>query len=151
MIAAFVNSEVNEMEMSSARTASLILIGVCLAASSAFAQPGRGKPPAKAVESDSNDPSKQAAALFEAGQNAHQKGELEKAVELYGEALGRDPSLWQAEFQRGVAYFSLNRLTDAKASMLNVVKQLSEFADAPEARQPASRAQILLGEIALAE
>src|SRR5215813_6542356 len=140
------------MEMSSSRTASLILIGVCLAASSTFAQQsGRGKQAAKSAEVEAKDPLKQAAALFEAGQNAHQKGELEKAVELYGEALGRDPSLWQAEFQRGAAYFSLNRLSDAKASMLGVIKQLAEFGDAPEARQVSSRAQILLGEIALAE
>jgi tetratricopeptide (TPR) repeat protein len=138
--------------MSSSRTAGLLFIVVCLAASYAFAQTtGRRKPAAKAVEVEAKDPSKQAAALFEAGQNAHQKGELEKAVELYGEALGRDPSLWQAEFQRAAAYFSLNRLADAKASILGVIKQLSEFGDAPEARQVSSRAQILLGEIALGE
>jgi tetratricopeptide (TPR) repeat protein len=59
--------------------------------------------------------------------------------------------LWQAEFQRAAAYFSLNRLAEAKASMLGALKQLSEFGDAPEARAPSSRAQTLLGEIALAE
>ena len=137
--------------MSSSRTAGLLLIAICLAASHTLAQPGRGKPAAKTAQVEAKDPIKQAAELFEAGQNAHQKGELEKAVELYGEALGRDPSLWQAEFQRGAAYFSLNRLADAKASMLGVIKQLSEFGDAPEARQVTSRAQILLGEIILAE
>src|SRR5215510_1536379 len=140
------------MEMSSSRTVGLLFIVICLGASSTFAQQsGRGKQAAKSAEVEAKDPAKQAAALFEAGQNAHQKGELEKAVELYGEALGLDPSLWQAEFQRGAAYFSLNRLADAKASMLGVIKQLSEFGDAPEARQVTSRAQILLGEIILAE
>src|SRR5262245_3165222 len=144
--------QIHSMEMSSARTASLLIIAVCLAASYAFAQqPVRGKQPPKTAEVEARDQSKQAAELFEAGQNAHQKGELGKAVELYGEALGRDPSLWQAEFQRGAAYFSLNRLADAKTSMLGVIKQLAEFGDAPEARQVSSRAQILIGEIALAE
>lgn len=139
------------MEMSSVRTTGLICIVICLAASSTFAQqPGRGKPATKNVEVEDKDPLKQAAALFAAGQNAHQRGELEKAVELYGEALKRDPSLWQAEFQRGAAYFSLSRLADARASMLRVIEQLSGFADAPETRQVSSRAQILLGEIALA-
>jgi len=137
--------------MSSSRTAGLLIIFICLAASYAFAQTGRGKPPVKTAEVEAKDPLIQAAVLFEAGQNAHQKGELEKAVELYGEALGRDPSLWQAGFQRAAAYFSLNRLADAKASMLGVIKQLSEFGAAPEARQVSSRAQTLLGEIALAE
>jgi tetratricopeptide (TPR) repeat protein len=142
------------MEMSSTRTACLILIAICLAVSSASAQgqgQRRGKPPAKTAGAETKDPREQAAELFEAGQNAHQKGELEKAVGLYGEAIERDPSLWQAEFQRAAAYFSLNRLAEAKASMLGALKQLSEFANAPEARGPSSRAHILLGEIALAE
>jgi tetratricopeptide (TPR) repeat protein len=140
------------MEMSSARTAGLILIVLCLAVSSAPAkQQRRGKPPAKTASAEAKDPREQAAELFEAGQSAHQKGELEKAVGLYGDALERDPSLWQAEFQRAAAYSSLNRLADAKASMLRALKQLSEFGDAPEARGPSSRALVLLGEIALAE
>src|SRR6266545_4964447 len=140
------------MGMSSARTASLIFIAICLAASFTTAQQQRrGKPPAKTAEGDAKDTRERAAELFEAGQSAHQKGELEKAVGLYGEALERDPSLWQAEFQRAAAYFSMNRLAEAKASMLGALKQLSEFGDAPEARAPSSRAQTLLGEIALAE
>jgi tetratricopeptide (TPR) repeat protein len=139
------------MKMSSARTASLIFIAICLAVSSTIAQQQkRGKPPAKTAEVEEKDLSEKAAELFEAGQTAHQKGDLEKAVELYGEALKHDPSLWQAEFQRGAAYFSLNRLAEAKASMLGTLKQLSEFGDAPEARAPLSRAQILLGEVTLA-
>jgi tetratricopeptide (TPR) repeat protein len=138
--------------MSSARTAGLIFIAICLAASPTTAQQQRrGKPPAKTAEGDAKETRERAAELFEAGQSAHQKGELEKAVGLYGEALERDPSLWQAEFQRAAAYFSLNRLAEAKASMLGALKQLSEFGDAPEARIALSRAQTLLGEIALAE
>src|SRR5262245_27744896 len=140
------------MEMPSARTAGLIFITICLAASSTTArQQRRAKPSAKTAGTEAKDPLREAAELFEAGQVAHQKGELEKAVALYGEALERDPSLWQAEFQRAAAYFSLNRLAEAKASMLGALKQLSEFGDAPEARAPTSRAQTLLGEIALAQ
>jgi outer membrane protein assembly factor BamD (BamD/ComL family) len=68
--------------MSSAR-AVLIFIAVCLAVPSTTAQPQRrGKPPAKTAEAEAKDSSKQAAELYEAGQSAHQKGELEKAVEL---------------------------------------------------------------------
>ncbi|MGH9934803.1 MAG: tetratricopeptide repeat protein [Blastocatellia bacterium] len=138
--------------MSSTLKANLILIAACLAVSFASAQqPGRGKPSAKNAEVEAKDRREEAAKLFEAGQDAHQKGELEKAIGLYGEALERDPSLWQAEFQRAAAYFSLNRLAEAKASMLGALKQLSEYADAPEARGPSSRALVMLGEIALAE
>jgi tetratricopeptide (TPR) repeat protein len=137
--------------MSSARTAGFIFIAICLAVSSSTAQQQRrARPQAKTAETEAKDSREKAAELFEAGQNAHQKGELEKAVGLYGEALVQDPSLWQAEFQRGAAYFSLNRLAEAKASMVATLKQLSEFGDAPEARAPLSRAQTLLGEITLA-
>ena len=106
------------MEMSSTLKTSLILIAACLAASYSFAQrPVRGKPAAKTVEAEVKDSAKQAASLFEAGQNEHQKGDLQKAIELYSEALKRDPDLWQAEYQRGNAYFSLNKLPEAKASI----------------------------------
>lgn len=93
---------------------------------------------------------KPAAALFDAGQQAHQKGELEKAIELYGQALKRDPELWQAELQRGAAYFSLNKLDEAKAALLHTLEQLKAFADAPELRQITARVYTMLGEIALA-
>ncbi|MGH9839211.1 MAG: tetratricopeptide repeat protein [Blastocatellia bacterium] len=138
------------MGMSSALKANLIFIAVCLAASSAFAQqPGRGKPAAKTVEA--KDPLKQAAALFEAGQSEHQKGDLQKAIELYSEAIKRDPDLWQAEYQRGNAWFALNKLPEAKASITRVAEQLKQFADSPELKQVAARVQTTLGEIALAE
>lgn len=130
----------------------LIIIVTCLAALSTSAQePGRGKPATKNAEAEVSDSLRQAAALFEAGQNAHQKGELEKAIELYGEALKRDPSLWQAEFQRGAAYFSLNKLSEAKASISSLLEHLKEFADSPELKQISARAQTMLGDIALAE
>ncbi|HEU0184027.1 MAG TPA: tetratricopeptide repeat protein [Blastocatellia bacterium] len=137
--------------MSSARTAGFIFIAICLAVSPATArQQRRGKQQAKTAEVEDQGKRVKAAELFEAGQDAHQKGELEKAVGLYGEALEHDPSLWQAEFQRGAAYFSMNRLAEAKASMVETLKQLSEFADAPESRGPLSRAHILLGEVLMA-
>src|SRR5262245_10579494 len=109
----------SKIKMSSARTAGLIFIAICLAVSSTTAQQQRrGKTPAKTAEAEAKVQREKAAELFEAGQTAHQKGELEKAVGLYGEALQHDSSLWQAEFQRGAAYFSLNRLAEAKASMV---------------------------------
>jgi tetratricopeptide (TPR) repeat protein len=142
----------SEMEMTPVLKAGLFIIAICLAASSTYAQqPGLGKPATKNTDAEVNDSLKQAAALFEAGQNAHQKGELEKAIEHYSEALKRDPSLWQAEFQRAAAYFSLNKLLEAKASVFRLLEQLKEFADSPELKQIYWRVQTMLGEIALAE
>jgi tetratricopeptide (TPR) repeat protein len=134
--------------MSPVFRSSLYIIALFLSLSPAEAQQTGKSIPKKAgaVEAE-----KQAADLFEAGQNAHQSGDLNKAIELYGDALKRDPSLWQAEFQRGLAYLSLNRRAEARASMQRVNEQLAQFADSPELRQISARVQIALGEIALAE
>jgi len=105
----------------------------------------------KTVEVEVKDPLQQAGALFEAGQKAHQSGDLEKAIELYAEALKRDASLWPAEFQRSVAYLSLGRVADAHSSIDRVFTQLAEFSDSPELRGVMARAQLVRGEIALAE
>jgi tetratricopeptide (TPR) repeat protein len=107
------------------------------------------KAPARTAPAE--DPLKQAESLYEAGQNAHQQGDLPKAIELYSEALKRDPDLWQAEYQRGTAYFALSKLPEAKASMSRAADQLKQFGDSAEVKTIAGRIQAMLGEIALAE
>lgn len=118
----------------------LLLVALALSASAQETKKGAEK-----------DQAADAGALFEAGQNAHQSGDLAKAIEYYSAALERDPSLWPAEFQRAVAYLSLGRLKEAGASADQVLKLLSEFSDSPELRQMTARAVIVRGEIALAE
>jgi tetratricopeptide (TPR) repeat protein len=54
--------------------------------------------------------------LFERGQSAHARGELEKAIGFYEQALKVRPEFPEAEFQRGSALASLGRLTDAEAA-----------------------------------
>jgi tetratricopeptide (TPR) repeat protein len=130
-----------------------IFLAFCLIAAPGLAQqPKRGKPAVKpAAGADAKDPRQEAAALFDAGQAEHQKGDLEKAIALYGESLRHDPDLWQAEYQRGNAYFALNKLPEAKASIGRVAELLGAAADSPELKPVAARVQTLLGEIALAE
>src|SRR5262249_19536778 len=77
--------------------------------------------------------------------------DLQKAIELYSEALKRDPDLWQAEFQRGTAYLALNKFSEAKTSIIRVAEQIKQFADSPELKSISARIQTTLGEIALAE
>ena len=127
----------------------LIVVVLCGATAFAYAQQPE-RQPQKTVETEAKDP-QQAATLFEAGQKAHEAGNLEEAVRLYGEALARDPALWQAEFQRGTAYLALNRLPEARASITRVNEQLAQFTDSPELRNVSARVQIALGDIALAE
>ena len=117
------------------------------------AQPARQSKPAPkpAQAQKSEDKAEQAASKFDAGQRAHEAGDLAKAVELYSQALELDPELWQAEFQRGAAYFSLNKLAEAKASMVHVNQLLAEYPVTDQLKQIFARVQTTLGEIALAE
>ncbi len=125
---------------------------VLLAVITVSAQPGRTtKPAPKPAQAKTEDKAEQAASMFEAGQRAHEAGDLAKAVEFYGKALELDPELWQAEFQRGAAYFSLGKLTEAKASMTHVNQLLAEYPVTDQLKQIFLRIQTTLGEIALAE
>jgi len=91
------------------------------------------------------------AKLFEAGQNAHQQGELEKAVELYTEALKIDPSVWQVELQLGLVNVSLKRYSQAHIAIGNVISILQDSAELPEVKPNYIRAHIIQGEICLAQ
>ena len=61
---------------------------------------------------DATDPVR----LFERGQSAHARGELEKAIGFYEQALKVRPEFPEAEFQLGSALASLGRLTEADAA-----------------------------------
>lgn len=53
-------------------------------------------------------------ALFNLGQDAHEKGKLTEAVELYKKAIAAMPEFPEAEFQLASAYVSLGRDADAE-------------------------------------
>lgn len=107
--------------------------------------------PASKTASEGKEQGRQAETLFESGQKAHQAGDLPKAVELYTSALKLDPELWQAEFQRGAAWVSMNQPAKAKESMNRVMELLRQFPDSDDVRQISSRVQITLGQIASTE
>lgn len=54
--------------------------------------------------------------LFNRGQEAHEKGDLDSALKLYGEALELEPEFAEAEYQRGTAFLQLNKLDEAEKS-----------------------------------
>ncbi|HVF28759.1 MAG TPA: tetratricopeptide repeat protein [Pyrinomonadaceae bacterium] len=82
-----------------------LLIMMC-ASPRMFAQVDNG------FDDEAADPVK----LFERGQDAHQKNNLQLALECYTEALKLRPEFPEAEFQKGAALVSLNRLAEAEAS-----------------------------------
>jgi tetratricopeptide (TPR) repeat protein len=59
--------------------------------------------------------------LFERGQSAHARGELEKALSFYEQALKVRPEFPEAEFQRGNALASLGRLAEADAAFRRAI------------------------------
>lgn len=131
----------------------LLIAVLMLAFTTGLAQSERKAKPAPkpAAAEKAEDKTQEAAEFFNAAQNAHQAGELAKAVELYGKALERDPDLWQAEFQRGSAYFSLGKFPEAKASINRTAELLKQFESSDQLKQISVRVQTTLGEIALAE
>ena len=66
----------------------------------------------EAFGDDATDPVR----LFERGQSAHARGELEKALGFYEQALKVRPEFPEAQFQRGNALVSLNRFDEAEGA-----------------------------------
>ncbi len=59
--------------------------------------------------------------LFERGQNAHARGEMEKALAYYEQALKVRPDFPEAEFQKGGALVSLGRFPEAESSFRRAI------------------------------
>ena len=59
--------------------------------------------------------------LFERGQSAHARGEIEKALAYYEQALKVRPEFPEAEFQRGNALASLGRLDEADGAFRRAI------------------------------
>ena len=76
-------------------------------------------------------PDKQsAAAAFEEGQNAQQRGDLNNAVKFYTNAISADTSLFQAYYQRATAFLGLGRQDEAQADLKKVTELEPGFARA---------------------
>jgi tetratricopeptide (TPR) repeat protein len=67
----------------------------------------------EAFGDDATDPVR----LFERGQNAHARGDLEKALSFYEQALKVRPEFPEAQFQRGNVFASLGRLEEAEGAL----------------------------------
>ena len=97
----------------------LLLIATC------FGVLFAGSAPRLAAQTD--DPFGDSAAdpvrLFERGQSAHARGDLEKAIAFYEQALKVKPEFPEAEFQRGNALASLGRLKEAEAAFRLAIAQ----------------------------
>jgi tetratricopeptide (TPR) repeat protein len=80
--------------------------------------------------STTSNEEQEAAALFEQGQTAHEKGNLNNAVRLYTSAVKIDPSFFQAYYQRSVALIALDRPAEAESDLRKTLELEPRFARA---------------------
>ena len=67
------------------------------------------------------NPTQQAIDLFEQAQDAHAKGDYQKAIELYDKALVIIPEFPEAEYQKGNAFVALTKTSDAEAAFRRAI------------------------------
>lgn len=103
----------------------LVLVGFVLLPTRVFlAQSNRAISP---------DAQRSAAAAFDEGQSAQQRGDLYSAVKLYTTAVSADPSLYQAYYQRATALLALGRESEAEGDLKKVTELEPKFARAHRA------------------
>lgn len=64
----------------------------------------------------------EAVKLFQQGQDAHEAGDLKRALELYEQAIKLRPEFPEAEFQRATALITLNRLPEAEKGLRRAIE-----------------------------
>ncbi len=65
--------------------------------------------------------------IFNQGQNAHEKGEIKTAIELYQKALKIIPEFPEAEYQLGIAFLALNQTDNAETSFRRAVELRADW------------------------
>lgn len=79
------------------------------------------------AQEDGEDNSGEAVALFNQGQDAHEKGDLETALKFYDQALRIIPEFPEAEYQRGAAFLSLKKYTEAEKAFRRALELREEW------------------------
>lgn len=74
------------------------------------------------AQDDDDDKSSEAIALFNKGQDAHEKGDLPAALKFYDEALKLAPEFPEVEFQRGNALVALGKPDEAEKAFRRAVE-----------------------------
>lgn len=96
----------------------------------------------------------EAIAKFEAGQAAHEQGQLMEAIALYTAALEHWPDFPEAMYQRAAAYFALDRWEESRKDLARLLERERELLGEAATPDPAlaaffARAHTLLAEVLL--
>lgn len=78
-------------------------------------------------QDEDKDSSTEAVELFQKAQDAHEKGQLAAAIELYEKAIAVVAEFPEAEFQRGTALQSLGRTADAEKAFRRAIEIRPEW------------------------
>src|SRR5436853_34678 len=87
-------------------------------------------PICRAQSNGHSDDRQAAAAAFEEGQNAQQRGDHSAAVRYYTNAINAAPSLFQPYYQRATAFIAMGRDKEAEADLRKVIAMQPDFARA---------------------
>ena len=79
------------------------------------------------AQEEVEDNSGEAVALFNQGQDAHEKGDLVAALKFYAEALKIIPEFPEAEYQRGTAFMSLKKHDEAEKAFRHALEIREEW------------------------
>ncbi len=74
------------------------------------------------ADENGDDPVAEAAARFNQGQDAHEKGDFAGALKLYDEAIKLTPEFPEVEFQRGNALLSLKKPEEAEKAFRRAIE-----------------------------
>lgn len=74
------------------------------------------------AQEDEDDNSAEAIKVFNEAQDAHEKGDLTTAIQLYEKVLKIVPEIPEAEYQRGMALLSLNRTAEAEKAFRRAIE-----------------------------
>lgn len=75
-----------------------------------------------AAQDEEPTPAVDAVELFQKAQDAHEKGQLKEAVELYDKAIAAVDAFPEAEFQKGTALIALGRRDDAEKAFRKAIE-----------------------------
>lgn len=79
------------------------------------------------VAQDNDEPAEDPVAIFNQAQDLHEKGDLAGAIKLYDKAIELTESFPEAQYQKGTAYLSLNKLEDAEASFRKAIDDKKDW------------------------
>jgi tetratricopeptide (TPR) repeat protein len=83
--------------------------------------------PLVSAQEDADEGPDNAVALFNQAQDLHEKGKFEEAIKLYDKAIELVAEFPEAQYQRGDAYLSVGRLSDAEKSVRLAVQHRADW------------------------